>query len=71
MSQSEEYMEDWFWAFAPKIDEYGLPDFTELERQGKIMALSERNWNDRQYLWPIPTTDIQLNENMKPNNPGY
>lgn len=71
MSQSEEYMKDWFWAFAPKIDEYGLPDFTELERQGKIMALSERNWNDRQYLWPIPTTDIQLNENMKPNNPGY
>ena len=71
MSQSDEYMKDWFWAFAPKIDEYGLPDFTELEKSGKIMALSERNWNDRQYLWPIPTTDIQLNENMKPNNPGY
>lgn len=71
MSKSEEYMKDWFWAFAPTIDENGLPDFTELEKQGKIMALSERNWNDRQYLWPIPTTDIQLNENMKPNNPGY
>ena len=71
MSKSEEYMKDWFWAFTPIIDENGLPDFTELEKQGKIMALSERNWNDRQYLWPIPTTDLQLNENMKPNNPGY
>lgn len=71
MSKSEEYMKDWFWAFTPTLDENGLPDFTELENQGKIMALSERNWNDRQYLWPIPTTDIQLNENMKPNNPGY
>ena len=71
MSKSEEYMKDWFWAFTPIIDDNGLPDFTELEKQGKIMALSERNWSDRQYLWPIPTTDLQLNENMKPNNPGY
>lgn len=71
MSTSDEYMSNWFWASAPKIDENGLPDFSELEQQGKIMALSERSWNDRQYLWPLPTTDMQLNENLQPNNPGY
>ena len=43
----------------------------EMEQQNKIMALSERTWNDRQYLWPLPTTDMQLNENLRPNNPGY
>ena len=71
MSTSDDYMSNWFWASAPKIDENGLPDFSDLEQQGKIMALSERCWNDRQYLWPLPTTDMQLNENLKPNNPGY
>ena len=71
MSTNNSYMSNWFWASAPKIDENGLPDFSELEQQNKIMALSERTWNDRQYLWPLPTTDMQLNENLRPNNPGY
>lgn len=70
MSTSNSYMADWFWAFPPTIDENGLPDFSEMERQGKVNTLSERNWDDRQYLWPIPTTDLQINENMT-NNPGY
>jgi len=70
MSTSNSYMADWFWAFTPVIDENGLPDFSEMERQGKVNTLSERNWDDRQYLWPIPTTDLQINENMT-NNPGY
>ncbi|KAB4858271.1 RagB/SusD family nutrient uptake outer membrane protein, partial [Bacteroides thetaiotaomicron] len=32
--------------------------------------LAVRSWNDRQYLWPIPTTELQINENLK-QNPGY
>jgi hypothetical protein len=27
-------------------------------------------WNNRQYLWPIPTQEIQINKNMKQNE-GY
>ncbi len=61
---------DWFWPFAPDIDENGLPDFTKLESAGKISVLAERRWDNRQYLWPIPTNEILINENMK-QNPGY
>lgn len=59
----------WFWPDAPDIDENGCADFSALEAFG-INSLAQRAWNDRQYLWPIPTTEIQINDNMKPN-PGY
>lgn len=61
---------DWFWAFTPDIDENGLADFTKLEAAGKIAVVATKNWNERQYLWPIPTTEILINPNMK-QNPGY
>lgn len=63
-------MSDWFWASTPRIDADGLPDFTQLEADGKIQSLCERRWNNRQYLWPIPTKEIQINENIKQNE-GY
>jgi len=61
---------DWFWAVTPKIDERGLPDFSNLEATGKVQVLSQRLWDDRQYLWPIPTNEILINSNMQ-QNPGY
>ncbi len=61
---------DWFWPFAPDIDENGLADFTKMEAAGKIAVVATKNWDKRQYLWPIPTTEIQINPNMK-QNPGY
>ena len=61
---------DWFWAFTPDIDENGLADFTKLEAAGKIAVVATKNWNERQYLWPIPTTEVLINPNMK-QNPGY
>lgn len=60
----------WFWASTPSIDENGLADFTELEKKGVIFPLSQRSFNERQYLWPIPTKEILINENIK-QNPGY
>lgn len=60
----------WFWPMSPDIDEEGLPDFTKMEEAGLVAPLSQRQWNDRQYLWPIPTKEILINENMK-QNPGY
>lgn len=44
------------WPVTPqKIDEDGIPDFIKMELAGQITVLSKRNWDDRQYLWPIPT----------------
>lgn len=60
----------WFWPSTPKIDKDGIPDFTEMEKAGQIAVLSQRQWDDRQYLWPIPTKEILINENIK-QNPGY
>lgn len=61
---------EWFWPYAPVIDENGLPDFSNLEKAGKIRPVVQRGWSDRQYLWPIPTNEVLINENMK-QNPGY
>ena len=60
----------WFWPSTPEIDENGLPDFTKLEQEGLINVLSKRTWNNRQYLWPIPTKEILINKNLT-QNPGY
>lgn len=60
----------WFWPSTPDIDENGCADFTKLENTGLIQVLSQRRWDDRQYLWPIPAKEIQINGNMTQNK-GY
>lgn len=60
----------WFWSVAPDIDENGLADFSEMEKTGLINPLSQRSFDERQYLWPIPSKEILINENIK-QNPGY
>src|SRR5574344_1006195 len=61
---------DWFWPFAPDIDVNGLADFSKMEAAGKVQVLTQRKWDNKEYLWPIPTTEIQINPNMT-QNPGY
>lgn len=60
----------WFWSHTPQISENGVPSFEELEQAGTVMVLSERSWDDRQYLWPIPTKEILINTNLVQNS-GY
>lgn len=60
----------WFWPEIPAIDEDGIPDFSAMENAGLIAPMSQRMWNDRQYLWPIPTKEILINDNLV-QNPGY
>lgn len=60
----------WFWPETPQIDENGIPDFSSSENKGLIAPISQRSWNNRQYLWPIPTKEILINENIKQNE-GY
>lgn len=35
------------------------------------IRLDKRQFNDRDYLWAVPQSQIDLNPNLKPNNPGY
>ena len=42
----------------------------KIEAAGKAAVIAERKWDERQYLWPIPTTEMLINKNMK-QNPGY
>ena len=61
---------NWFWASTPTIDDDGLVSFKAMEDAKQIAVLSVREWNDRQYLWPIPVSDIEKCPNLK-QNPGY
>ncbi|MBL1409331.1 RagB/SusD family nutrient uptake outer membrane protein [Sphingobacterium faecale] len=62
----------WFFPGIPEIDEDWLPDFTAMYNAGLIKVLVQRAFDkERQYLWPIPTKEILINENLKPQNPGY
>lgn len=59
----------WFWGTIPQVDENGIADLSVLEQYG-AQSLSQRAWDDRQYLWPIPTQEVLINDNIK-QNPGY
>lgn len=63
-------LDNWFWDKVPDIDEDGIADFSEMEKAENIGIISVKSWNDRQYLWPIPSSEIIINPNMK-QNPGY
>lgn len=61
----------WFFPGTPDIDEDGTPDFSVMN-QSLIRKLSVRVFDkSKHYLWPIPTNDMLINPNLKPNNPNY
>ena len=60
----------WFWAMTPQIDEDGLADFSALFNAGYCTTGAKRIFPEREYLWPIPTHDMELNPNLT-NNEGY
>lgn len=60
----------WFWPITPQIDEDGYPNLDELYQKGYIAKLGDRDFNAKQYLWPIPNKEILINDNLE-QNPGY
>lgn len=53
--------------------EYGHR-FFELKRKGNLdaaLSVVKPGWNATDGLWPIPDSEISLNPNLKPQNPGY
>ncbi len=61
----------WFFPGVPSIDENGIPDLSPMYEAGLVRRLAQRRFEaPKQYLWPLPTTDIMINENLV-QNPGY
>lgn len=60
----------WFWAYTPTIDDDGIPNFQKLIDAGLCDVHSKGNFSDREYLWPIPASEILINKNLK-QNPDY
>jgi hypothetical protein len=61
----------WFFPEIPPVDEDGIADFQPMYEKGLIRILVTRKFDSpKHYLWPIPTTEIVINENMT-QNPGY
>ncbi len=47
--------------------------FFDLKRNGNLSSLIsiKSNWQSFHQLWPIPQKDLQLNNNLNPQNTGY
>ncbi|HBL73679.1 MAG: starch-binding protein [Bacteroidetes bacterium GWF2_42_66] len=61
----------WFFPGIPPIDEDGVADFSAMYNAGLIKLLAIQKFDSsKQYLWPIPSTEIKVNSNMT-QNPGY
>lgn len=61
----------WFFPEITPIDEDGIPDLRPMYEKGLVKKLRDRFFDPaKHYLWPIPTSEIVINENMK-QNPGY
>jgi len=60
----------WFFPQTPDIDEEGTPIFEPIYNAGLIKRLAIRNYPVKQYLWPIPTKEILINQNLIQNQ-GY
>jgi len=63
---------DYFWpkGTVPTIDDDGLADFSDMYETDKIRAVIDRNFSNRQYLYPIPFREVLINDNIE-QNPGY
>lgn len=64
------YANKWFWPETPVMDENDCADFSKMEEEGYATPIITRKFEDRQYFWPIPTKEVQINSNMKQNE-GY
>lgn len=58
-------------ASAPAIDANGTPDYSKVSNASAMRVIQARNFDKtKNYLWPIPTIELQTNPNLE-QNPGY
>ena len=71
----------WFHGAVPEIDEDGCMDFMAPVAKGAADFFNSNAYAQvlaeckfvapKSYLWPLPTTTMQVMKNIKENNPGY
>ncbi len=61
----------WFFPSTPEIDDDGVSDLSAMYNAGLIKLCGTRTFDSsKQYLWPIPSKEILINENLTQNT-GY
>lgn len=61
----------WIFPMTPPIDEDGIPDFKPMYDAGFCIMISVRSFDPgKNYLMPIPTKEILINDNIE-QNPNY
>lgn len=61
----------WFFPGTPLIDNDGIADFSGMYNTNLIKLLAVRKFDaSKQYLWPIPSSEILINKNLT-QNAGY
>ncbi len=56
---------------APVVDQNGTPDYANVSNHSEMRVIEQRVFNkDKNYLWPIPQFEIDINSNLEQNN-GY
>lgn len=61
----------WFFPMTPDIDEDGVANLAPMFEAGLVKRLAIRRFEaPKQYLWPIPSKEILINQNLT-QNPGY
>ena len=60
-----------FLANAPKLDENGTADYSGVTNRSQMRLIETRTFNaNRDYVWPIPSIEIQANPKLV-QNPGF
>jgi hypothetical protein len=62
---------NWFWPATPEFDEDGFPCFENIVDGTYIVQHGARKFEEKIYLWPIPSDDIVLMNGKLTQNPGY
>jgi len=58
----------WFWPMVPEIDEDGIANFDPMYDAGYIKQIAVTAFDEsKQYLFPIPTKEILINDNLIQN----
>ncbi|MDE5890899.1 MAG: RagB/SusD family nutrient uptake outer membrane protein [Bacteroidales bacterium] len=62
---------NWFWPETPSFDEEGFPCFESMVDGKFIVQHGERHFDEKVYLWPLPSADVQIMNGKLTQNPGY